>query len=142
MKLTGHLHLVHRNSGGEILAAWEVDNLIVNEGLAYIANNALVAATAYLNNIGVSKNAGVVSPTEVGADIVDGRYGVVTARSQVGFAAQHVATITGPFGGETYYSAVLVDSDTLPVLISRALIGATHLAENDTLEITWDITVS
>ena len=142
MKLTGHLHLVHRNSGGEILAAWEVDNLIVNEGLAYIADNALVAAAAYLNNIGVSRNAGVVNPTEVGADIVGGLYGVVTARSRVGFAARHVATITGPGGGETYYSAVLVDSDTLPVLISRALIGVTHLAENDTLEITWDITVS
>jgi len=142
MKLTGHLHLVHRNPGGDTLAAWEVDNLIVNEGLAYIATSMLVGATAYLNNLGVSKNAGAVSPTEVGGDIVDGFYGTVTARSRVGFAARHVATITGPGGGETYYSAVLVDSDTHPVLISRALIGVTHLAENDTLEITWDITVS
>lgn len=142
MKVTGHLRLIHRTPGGELIAAWEADNLIVNEGLAYIASTALVSGAAYLNNIGVAKNAGAVAPAETGGDITDGLYGVVTARSRAGAVARHVATIIGPFGGDTYYSAVLVDSDTLPTLIARALIGTTHLAENDELEITWSITVT
>lgn len=141
MKLTGHLNLVHRNPGGEVIAAWEVDNLIVNEGLAYIANG-LVSGSFYANNIGVAKNAGAVVPTETGDDIIDGLYGVITSQSRVGTTARYVATIDGPYVGDTYYSAVLVDEDIYPALISRALIGATHLDYGDTLEITWSITVT
>ena len=142
MRLTGHLHLVHRNPGGEILAAWEVDNLIVNEGLATIAASILSGGTA-MGGMGLSTSANPPAPGDTYLSTSFGLVASFDTLTAVGNVVTGVATFTGGPPYLTYYTAGLVRSGTpLEALIARALIGAVYLADSDTLTITWVVTIS
>lgn len=142
MKLTGHLHLVHRNPGGEILAAWETDNLIVDEGLATIAESILSGGTA-MDGVGLSQSTDPPAPGDTYLSTSFGFTVPFDTLTAVGNVVTGVVTFTGGPPYLTYYTAGLVRAGIPPeALISRALIGAVYLPDNDTLTITWVVTIS
>ena len=141
MRLTGHLHLVHRNPGGDTLAAWETDNLIVNEGLATIAESILSGGTT-MDMMVLSQSTDPPAPGDTYLSTT-GLVVPLDSLTAVGNVVTGVATFTGGPPYLTYYTAGLIRAGIPPeALIARALIGAVSLADSDTLTITWVVTIS
>lgn len=142
MKLTGHLHLVHRNPGGENLAAWETDNLIVDEGLATIAASVLSGGTA-MDGMLLNTSTDPPAPGDTYLSTPGGVTASFDTLTATGNVVTGVATFTGGPPYVTYYTAGLIRAGIPPeALIARALIGAVYLADSDTLTITWVVTIS
>lgn len=142
MKLTGHLYLVHRDPGGETLAAWEVDNLIVDEGLATIAATILNGVDPAMDYVMLSESTDPPAPSDTYLSTTWGAGVSFDSLTAAGNVVTVVATIMGGPPYLTYYTAGLVRATPTEALIARALIGAVYLADLDTLTITWVITIS
>jgi hypothetical protein len=141
MNLRGHLYLVHRDPGGNIRAAWETDNLIVNDGLAAVATR-LAGGALLVDGMVLSTNANPVTPADKYTDML-GLSVPFDSLTSSGATVTAVATFPGTPPYITYQSVGLVRAGISPeILLARALTGAVTLYDNDTLTVTWEITIT
>lgn len=147
LKVTGHIswQLVR---DGVIIESGERDNVITTVGKNALASllNSASAGTTLVTHIGfgTSTTAVVAGDTALGTELSGGGYArVAVARSNPsGNVIQYVATLTG-LTGVTVQEAGLFNAATAGTLFAHQLTGAVTLSTaSDSLQITWQVTVS
>jgi len=166
--ISGHVTVIHRDAQGSVLGYQEYDNIIINQGFSCMSevlfattNATCVAASAtdQFDNIGLlatvpapqredTAASGIprlsgngldpIQATTRGVDVEATGTGATQDSTIIGM--QHTFTKSG-VGGIVVGGAVLENTASDAVFAARAFSADLTLNENDTLEITWSITL-
>jgi hypothetical protein len=144
-KMRGNVDIVLRKSDGSIKDKREIHNLVVNTGLAYIISRM----------VGTSKN--VMSHMAIGAGTTAAAAGDTALESQLGSRVTldsttiagsnnekvvYVATFGTGVGTGAVTEAGVFNAGTSGDMLCRTVFAVVNKAADDTMEITWTITLS
>jgi hypothetical protein len=148
IKTKGTLTLVLADKFGNVREQHE-ENLVVTTGLAYIASrmkDTTIAATSYMS-IGTNTTAALAANTQLGAEIARNTLTSTTLVNTNFDAIQYVATFgTGVGTGAITEAGLHAGSATATAnsgtLVARTTFAVINKGANDTLTITWKITIA
>lgn len=145
LNLRGRLTIEVRDSQNYIKELCEIDNLVVNTGLAYIISRM----------VGTAKN--VMSHMAVGSGTTSAAAGDTSLETQIGSRKTldsttiagsndekvvYVATFSPGEGTGAITEAGIFNASTSGDMLCRTVFAVVNKAADDTMVITWTITVS
>ena len=145
LNLPGRLTIEVRDSQNYIKELCEIDNLVVNTGLAYIISRM----------VGTAKN--VMSHMAVGSGTTSAAAGDTSLETQIGSRKTldsttiagsndekvvYVATFSPGEGTGAITEAGIFNASTSGDMLCRTVFAVVNKAADDTMVITWTITVS
>lgn len=143
IKATGQLKIVVTAPDGAVKHEQEVKNLVVTTGLGFIASRMKDATATAMSHMAVG------SGTTAAAV---GQTGLVTESARVALASTTVTgnqvayTATFPAGTPATLTALteagLFNASTGGTMLCRTVFAAVNKDVNDTLSITWTVTIS
>ena len=145
IKAMGTLELVLTDANGNVKQQSE-KNLVVFTGLAYIADRVINADTPVMSHMAIGANAVAAAGADVALGSELGRVGLVSTTqvttNSTDDAVQYVATFSAGVGTGAVTEAGIFNNDTAGIMLSRTVFPVINKGEDDTLTITWKITVA
>jgi hypothetical protein len=138
-KLTGKVHVTVTNEHGEVVEQ-RAANLVVTTGKNFTASRMVGIASNVMSHmaIGAGTTAAAVGDTALGSEL--GRV-VLTA----GTATNNVVTYTATFGTGVGTGAVteagIFNASSAGTMLCRVVFAVVNKGANDTIAITWTVTV-
>jgi hypothetical protein len=142
MKALGKLSIVLRDESGNIKQEQEVNNLVVNTGLAYIASRMKDTTDTAMSHmaIGTGTTAAAAGDTTLGTEVGtrDGLDSTTVTSNQI----VYVATFAAGNGTGAITEAGIFNASTSGTMLCRTVFSVVNKAAADTLQITWTITIN
>lgn len=141
VKMSGRLNVVLRDKDGKLKDHREVDNLVVTDGLEFIAGRMTGTTPAIMSHmaLGSGSTAAAAGDTSLGSEL--GRV-ALTDDAVSGSAITYTAT----FGAGTATGAVteagIFNNSTGGDLLCRTVFSTVNKAADDSLAVTWTVTIS
>lgn len=138
-KLTGKVHVTLTNEHGEVVEQ-RATNLVVTTGKNFTASRMVGTADAVMSHMAVGSNntAAAVGNTALGAEL--GRVALTA-----GTATNNVVTYTATFGAGTGTGGVqeagIFNASSGGTMLCRVVFDVVNKGANDTMAITWTVTV-
>lgn len=143
IKVTGHIDLKLYDENGQLKDQREVKNLVVTAGKNYLATW-LTAATQsdYFMRyvaLGIGTNPAAIGDTVLQSELATRVAGVLTSSLNVW---QNIASFGPGVDTGAITEAGLFSASTSGTLFARQVFSVINKAAGDTLQITWQITLS
>lgn len=142
LNVTGTLKIVVKDENGDIKDEREVSNLVVTTGRDYIASRMIGTTPATMTHMGVGS--GTTTPVLADAQLESQLGNRVTLTSST--VSANVVTYTATFAAGEGTGAVteagIFNAATSGVMLCRTTFDVVNKGVNDTLAITWSITVN
>ena len=141
IKATGRLSVVLKDSSGQVKEARDIDNLVVTSGLGYIASrmkDATDTAMGYMA-VGTGTTAAAAGDTALGTEL---DRNAVTSVTATGNQIEYVASWAAGDGTGAITEAGIFNAADAGTMLARTVFDVVNKAANDTLSITWTITLS
>lgn len=148
LKITGRLNILLKDVSGQVKQDVQIDNLVVTEGLTYIASRMTGVAKAVMSHIQVGTGTGVPAAGDTETTFVTAGLTGITRKtlssttpgvSNIVYVATFNPTeATGPIT-----EAGIVNNDPNPCdLLCRTKFDVINKGADDTMTITWTITLA
>lgn len=141
IKATGRLSVVLKDSGGQVKETREIDNLVVATGLDFIASRMKddsSTAMGYMA-IGTGTTAAAGGDTTLGTEL---DRNALSSTTVTGNQIEYVASWVAGDGTGAVTEAGIFNADTAGDMLARTVFDVVNKAANDSLSITWTITLS
>jgi hypothetical protein len=138
-KLTGKVHVTVTNEHGEVVEQ-RATNLVVTTGKNFTASRMVGTASNVMSHmaIGAGTTAAAVGDTALGSEL--GRVALTA-----GTATNNVVTYTATFGTGVGTGAVteagIFNASSAGTMLCRVVFAVVNKGANDTMAITWTVTV-
>lgn len=138
-KLTGKVHVTLTNEHGEIIEQ-RATNLVVTTGKNFTASRMVGVASNVMSHmaVGAGTTAAAVGDTALGSEL--GRVALASSS-----ATTNVVTYTATFGAGTGTGAVteagIFNAASAGTMLCRVVFAVVNKGANDTMAITWTVTV-
>lgn len=138
-KLTGKVHVTLTNEHGEVIEQ-RATNLVVTTGKNFTASRMVGTAANIMSHmaIGAGTTAAAVGDTALGSEL--GRVALTA-----GTATDNVVTYTATFGAGTGTGAVteagIFNASSGGTMLCRVVFAVVNKGANDTMAVTWTVTV-
>ena len=141
MKAKGRLSVILKDKDGNVKDTREVDNLVVNTGLAYIASRMKDTTDDAMSHmaIGAGTTAAAAGDTALGSEL--GRVSL-TSTTVTSNAVAYVATFGAGTGTGAVTEAGILNDATTGTLLCRTVFDVLNKSSDDTLSVTWTISLS
>ena len=119
----------------------EVDNLVVTAGKGYVASRMKDASATAMSHmaIGSGTTAAAAGQTALGTEL--GRVSL-TSTSVSGAVVTYVATFAAGTGTGAVTEAALLNASSSGTMLCRTVFSVVNKGANDSMTITWTVTVS
>ena len=137
--LTGKVHVTLTNEHGEVIEQ-RAANLVVTTGKNFTASRMVGVASNVMSHmaVGAGTTAAVVGDTTLGSEL--GRVALTAST-----AVNNVVTYTATFGAGTGTGAVteagIFNAASAGTMLCRVVFAVVNKGANDTIAITWTVTV-
>lgn len=141
IKAKGTLSVVLKDANGNLKDERTINNLVVNSGLDYIASrmkDGTATAMGYMA-IGTGTTAAAAGDTTLGTEL---DRNAVTSTTVTSNAIEYVASWGAGDGTGAVTEAGIFNDATAGDMLARTVFSVVNKAANDTLSITWTITLS
>lgn len=141
LTLTGQPSITLRDSNGNIKTQFTINNTVVTAGKTYFAARAVGTQTSVMQHMAVGTNttASAVANTALGAEI--SRVVLSASTSSI-----NQVTYTATFGSGAGTGAIseigIFNAGTNGIMLCRAVFPVVNKAANDSLDISWVISVN
>lgn len=141
LKLKGRVAMVLRDAQGNVKAEQEINNLVVNSGLDFIASRMKDATATAMSHmaIGAGTTAAAAGDTALESEL--GR-NALTSTTVTSNAVAYVATFGAGVGTGAVTEAGLLNAGTGGDMLCRTVFSVVNKAADDSLQITWTVTLS
>lgn len=141
LKLKGRVAMVLRDKDGNIKGEQEINNLVVNSGLDFIASRMKDTTDSAMSHmaIGSGSTAAAAGDTALGTEL--GRVSL-TSTTVTSNEVAYVATFAAGTGTGAVTEAGLFNASSAGDMLCRTVFSVVNKAADDSLQITWTITVS
>jgi hypothetical protein len=140
-KVTGHLEVVLRDKNGKVKDQRKLKNLVVTTGVNYIADRMADAAESAMSHmaVGTGSTAAAAGDTTLGTE--SARV-ALTSTAQTNEDVVYVASFGAGTGTGALTEAGILNAASSGTLLCRTVFSAVNKGADDTLQITWTITVA
>lgn len=138
----GRLNIVLRDENGNIKQQQEVDNLVVNTGLAFIASRMKDTTDAAMSHMGVGTGTTAAVAGNTALETPLGSRVSLDSTTVTSNAIEYVATFGAGVSTGAITEAGVFNASTSGTMLCRTVFSVVNKGANDTLEITWTITIT
>jgi hypothetical protein len=140
IKATGDVTLVLRGPDGQIKDTQEIKNLVVTTGKNFIAGR-MTGTTTIMSHmaIGSTATAAAAGDTALGGEL--GRV-VLSSGTTTGAVTTYAATFPVGTGTGAVVEAGLFNASSAGTMLARTTFAVVNKGANDTVTITWAVTIS
>ena len=140
-KATGKLTVEIKNKQGEVIDVREVKNLVVDDGLEYIASRMKDATATAMSHmaIGTGSTAAAASDTALGTEAARV---ALTSTTVTANAVAYVASFGAGTGTGAITEAGILNANSGGSLLCRTVFSVVNKGASDSMTITWTVTIS
>ena len=140
-KATGKLIVEIKNDKGVVVETREVKNLVVDDGLEFIASRMKDATATAMSHmaIGTGSTAAAASDTALGTEAA--RQGL-TSTTVTANAVAYVASFAAGTGTGAITEAGILNASSGGSLLCRTVFSVVNKGASDSMTITWTVTIS
>lgn len=140
LKVTGNVQIQLFNKDGSVKDSREIRNLVVNTGKEFIAARMVGTPTEMSHMaIGASSTAAAAGNTALGAEL--GR-AALSSDTSVGAVVTYVASFPAGTGTGAVVEAGIFNAASSGTMLCRTVFSVVNKGVDDSMSITWTITVS
>ena len=139
-KATGKLTVEIKNDKGVVIETREVKNLVVDDGLEYIADRMKNNSTVMSHMaIGTGSTAAAASDTALGTEAARQ---ALTSTTVTANAVAYVASFGAGTGTGAITEAGILNAASSGTLLCRTVFSVVNKGASDSMTITWTVTIS
>jgi hypothetical protein len=140
-KAKGRLNIVVKDAEGNVKDSREVDNLVVNTGLAYIASRMKDTTDTAMTHmaVGTGTTAAAAGDTALGSESHREALDSTTVTSN---AIAYVSSFEAGEGTGALTEAGIFNAGSGGTMLCRTVFDVVNKGANDTMSITWTITIT
>jgi hypothetical protein len=140
-KAKGRLNIVVKDAEGNVKDSREVDNLVVNTGLAYIASRMKDTTDTAMTHmaVGTGTSAAAAGDTALGSESHREALDSTTVTSN---AIAYVSSFEAGEGTGALTEAGIFNAASAGTMLCRTVFDVVNKGANDTMSITWTITIT
>lgn len=142
MSVQGRLSVVLRDSNGQVKQSYEVPNLVVNTGLAYITSRMKDATDDVMSHMAVGSGATAADGGDTALETQIGSRVALTSTTVTANEIEYVATFAAGVGTGAVTEAGTFNAATAGTMLCRTVFSVVNKGQDDTLQITWTITLN
>lgn len=142
MSVQGRLSVVLRDSNGQVKQSYEVPNLVVNTGLAYITSRMKDATDDVMSHMAVGSGATAADGGDTALETQIGSRVALTSTTVTANEIEYVATFAAGVGTGAVTEAGTFNAATAGTMLCRTVFSVVNKGADDTLQITWTITLN
>jgi uncharacterized membrane protein len=140
-KATGKLTIEIKNEAGKVIDHREVNNLVVDTGLAYIAGRMKDATATAMSHMGIGTGAVAAAAGDTTLGTEAARV-ALTSTTVTANAVAYVASFAAGTGTGAVTEAGILNASSSGVLLCRTVFSVVNKAITDSMTITWTVTIS
>tara|TARA_B100000085_G_C18417431_1_gene461207 strand:+ start:55 stop:498 length:444 start_codon:yes stop_codon:yes gene_type:complete len=140
-KATGKLTVEIKNDKGIVVEKREVKNLVVDDGLEYIASRMKDTSATAMSHmaIGTGSTAAAASDTALGTEAARQ---ALTSTTVTANAVAYVASFAAGTGTGAITEAGILNANSGGTLLCRTVFSVVNKGASDSMTITWTVTIS
>lgn len=148
IKLKGRVGILLIDENGQIKQQNEIDNLVVDAGLAFIASRMKDASATVMSHmaVGTDNTAAADAQTALIAQHADGRVALdsttIVTTTVTNDAVRYIATFAPGASTGALVEAGIFNAASAGTMLCRTVFSVVNKAAGDTLTITWTVTVA
>jgi len=142
MKAKGRLNIVLKDENGNIKDQREVDNLVVDSGLDYIASRMKDATATAMSHMALGSGTTAAAAGDTDLESVLGSREALDSTTVTDNTVQYVASFEAGDATGAVTEAGIFNASTAGSMLCRTVFSVVNKGANDTLSITWTITLS
>lgn len=141
IKATGRLNVVLKDESGAVKDSREINNLVVNTGLGYIASRMKDVTEDAMSHmaIGSGTSAAAAGDTTLGTQLARE---ALSSTNVAGGVVTYASSYASGTGTGAVTEAGIFNDSTAGTMLCRTVFDVVNKGANDTLAITWTITLS
>jgi hypothetical protein len=142
MKAKGRLSIVLTDSDGNVKDSREVDNLVVNSGLAYIASRMKDTTDDAMSHMAIGAGTTAAAGGDTALESQLSSRISLTSTTVTANAVAYVATFNPGVSTGAVTEAGIFNASTAGVMLCRTVFDVVNKGSDDTLSITWTVTIT
>lgn len=142
MSVQGRLSVVLRDAVGNVKQAYEVPNLVVDSGLAFIASRMKDTTEAAMSHMGVGSGDTAAAAGNTALETQIGSRVSLTSTTVTANVIEYVASFAAGVGTGAITEAGIFNASTAGTMLCRTVFSVVNKGADDTLQITWTITLN
>ena len=146
IKANGRLNILLVDAQGNIKDERDVNNLVVDVGLAYIASRMKDATATAMSHMAVGTGATAAADAQTALVTESARVALtsttITTTTVANDTVQYVATFGAGTGTAALTEAGIFNAASVGTMLCRTVFSVINKGANDTLTITWKVTVA
>ena len=142
IKLSGNLDIVVRDSSGNVKEERKEKNLVVTAGLGYIASRIKDASATAMTHMAVGSGTTAAAAGQTDLVSILGSREALDSTSVSGAVVTYVSSIEAGDGTGAITEAGIMNASSGGTMLCRTVFSAVNKAADDTMTITWTITLS
>lgn len=140
MKLKGRLQIQLFDEFGKLKDERDIDNLVVQVGKNFIASRAIANTANVMSHMAVGTNTTTPNSTDTALNQEIARV-ALSSLTTAANVITHVATFAAGTGTGAITEAGILNAATAGTLLARTVFAVVNKGANDSITITWNITV-
>lgn len=142
IKIRGDLNIVLKDENGNIKDQREETNLVVNSGLAFITSRMADAADSVMSHMAVGSDSTAVAAGDTGLGSILGSREALDSTTDSGSSITYVASFEAGDGTGAITEAGIFNASSAGTMLCRTVFSTVNKGANDSMTITWTITLS
>ena len=142
MKAKGRLNIVLKDQNGNVKDTREVDNLVVDAGLDYIASRMKDATATAMSHMDIGSGTTAAAAGNTDLESILGSREALDSTTVTDNTIQYVSSFEAGDGTGAVTEAGIFNAATGGTMLCRTVFSVVNKGANDTLSITWTITLS
>jgi hypothetical protein len=142
MKAKGRLSIVLKDEDGNVKDTREVDNLVVNTGLAYIASRMKDATATAMTHMGLGSGSTAAAAGDTDLGSLLGSREALDSTTVTSNAIEYVASFEAGDATGAVTEAGIFNAASGGTMLCRTVFSVVNKGASDTMTVTWTITIS
>ena len=140
-KDTGKLTVEIKNKQGEVIDVREVKNLVVDDGLEYIASRMKDTTATAMSHMGIGTGSTAAAAGNTALQTEAARV-ALTSTTVTANAVAYVASFGAGTGTGAITEAGILNAASSGTLLCRTVFSVVNKGASDSMTITWTVTIS
>jgi hypothetical protein len=142
MKAKGKVGIVLKDKFGNVKETREIDNLVVDTGLDYIASRMGGTSASVMSHMALGSGTTAASANDTDLQSILGSREALDSTTVTDNTIQYVASFEAGDGTGAVTEAGIFNASTAGTMLCRTVFSVVNKAADDTMSVTWTITIS
>jgi hypothetical protein len=142
LSVKGRLSVVLRDADGNVKQSQDIPNLVVSSGLAFIASRMKDTTDDAMSHMAVGSGTTAAAAGDTALETQIGSRVSLTSTTVTSNAVAYVATFAAGTGTGAITEAGIFNASTAGTMLCRTVFSVVNKGADDTLQITWTITLN